>query len=152
MSRIDLTQSLVRLAALCGLAAILAVVPRHAAMAQQSADGLAIARQAVEAIVHLLNPFAPHITEELWEALGHGEPLHATAWPGYDADLAKEDEIELVLQVNGKVRGRVVVPADTAQGELEGVALADPTVQKWLDGKPPRKVIVVPGRLVNVVV
>jgi len=112
----------------------------------------ALARQAVEAIVHLLNPFAPHITEELWEALGHGEPLHATAWPGYDADLAKEDEIELVLQVNGKVRGRVVVPADTAQGELEGVALADPTVQKWLDGKPPRKVIVVPGRLVNVVV
>jgi leucyl-tRNA synthetase len=111
-----------------------------------------LARQAVEAIVHLLNPFAPHVTEELWEALGHGQPLYAAPWPDYDPELAKEDEIELVLQVNGKVRGRVTVAADTPRAELEEVALADPTVQKWLDGKPPRKVVVVPGRLVNVVV
>jgi leucyl-tRNA synthetase len=111
-----------------------------------------LSRQAAETIVHLLNPFAPHITEELWEALGHRDPLHATPWPDYDRSLAKEDEIELVLQVNGKVRGRVTVPADTPQAELEGVALADPAVQKWLDNQPPRKVIVVPGRLVNVVV
>jgi leucyl-tRNA synthetase len=112
----------------------------------------ALARRAVETIVHLLNPFAPHITEELWEVLGHREPLHATPWPDYDPELAKEEEIELVLQVNGKVRGRVTVAADTPQAELEGVALADPAIQKWLDNKPPRKVIVVPGRLVNVVV
>jgi leucyl-tRNA synthetase len=111
-----------------------------------------LSRQAVETIVHLLNPFAPHLTEELWEALGHREPLHATPWPDYDPNLAKEEEIELVLQVNGKVRGRVTVAANTPEAELEGVALADPAVQKWLDNKPPRKVIVVPGRLVNVVV
>jgi len=112
----------------------------------------ALARQTVETIVHLLNPFAPHITEELWEALGHGEPLHATPWPDFDPALATEDEIELVVQINGKVRSRLVVAADTAQEALETAALADPTVQKWLDGKSPRKVIVVPGRLVNVVV
>jgi leucyl-tRNA synthetase len=111
-----------------------------------------LARRAVETIVHLLNPFAPHITEELWESLGHREPLHATPWPNYDAELAKEEEIELVLQVNGKVRGRVTVAADTPNEALEATALADPAVQKWLSNKPPRKVIVVPGRLVNVVV
>jgi len=112
----------------------------------------ALAREAVEAIVHLLNPFAPHITEELWEVLGHGVPLHSTPWPDCDPELAKDDEIELVVQVNGKVRSRLVVAADTAKEALEIAALADPTVQKWLDGKAPRKVIVVPGRLVNVVV
>jgi leucyl-tRNA synthetase len=111
----------------------------------------ALSRKTVETIVHLLNPFAPHITEELWESLGHREPLHAAPWPDYDRSLAKEDEIELVLQVNGKVRGRVTVAADAPQAELERVALTDPAVQRWLDGKAPRKVIVIPGRLVNVV-
>jgi len=112
----------------------------------------AVARAAVEGIVHLLNPFAPHITEELWAALGHADPLYTTAWPGFDAALAKEETIELVCQVNGKVRTRLTVAADAGREELEAVALADPTIQKWLDGKAPRKVIVVPGRLVNVVV
>jgi len=112
----------------------------------------AVARAAVEGIVHLLNPFAPHITEELWVALGHAEPLYATPWPSFDAALAKEETIELVCQVNGKVRARLTVAADADRATLEAAALADPTIQKWLDGKAPRKVIVVPGRLVNVVV
>jgi len=112
----------------------------------------AVARPAVEGIVHLLNPFAPHLTEELWAALGHPAPLYATPWPGFDEELAKEETIELVCQVNGKVRSRLSVAANAGQAALEAAALADPMVQKWLAGKRPRKVIVVPGRLVNVVV
>ncbi|MBI3332537.1 MAG: leucine--tRNA ligase [Candidatus Omnitrophica bacterium] len=109
-------------------------------------------REAVEVLVQLLNPFAPHLTEELWERLGHREILARTPWPRHDPALLEESEITLLLQVNGKLRSRLTVPVGLGEEGLKARALADPAVRKWLDGKPPRQVIVVRGRLVNVVV
>jgi leucyl-tRNA synthetase len=110
------------------------------------------AREALEALVQLLSPFAPHFAEELWEKLGHTEWLSRSRWPAYDPALLVQKEITLVVQVNGKVRSRITVPADLDKEVLRAKVLAAPAVQKWLDGKPPRDVIVVPNRLVNVVV
>ena len=109
-------------------------------------------REAVEALVQLLNPFAPHMTEELWERLGHREMLAKSRWPTYDSTLVVEKEVTLVVQVNGKVRSRLTVPADLDKEALKAQALADPAVLRWLEGKSPRDVIVVPNRLVNIVV
>ncbi|MFQ5418929.1 MAG: class I tRNA ligase family protein, partial [Anaerolineae bacterium] len=99
----------------------------------------------------VLAPIAPHITEELWAQRGHAYSIHQQAWPQWDADIAKEDVITLVVQVNGKVRDRIEAPADSTNEALQELALASPNVQKHLDGRPPRKVIVVKGKLVNVV-
>ncbi|MBI1953616.1 MAG: leucine--tRNA ligase [Candidatus Omnitrophica bacterium] len=110
------------------------------------------AREAVETLVRLLAPFAPHMAEELWERLGHKELLVSNPWPAHEASLLVEKEVTLVIQVNGKVRSRVTVPAGQDKETLKAKVLADPAVQKWLDGKPARDLIVVPDRLVNVVV
>ena len=110
-----------------------------------------IGRQAAEAFLIVLSPFAPHIAETLWTSLGHAEsPAHAT-WPQYDEQKAADDEIEVVFQVNGKVRGRATLPATADDGELEQAALADEGVLRALEGRAPKRVIVVRGRLVNVV-
>lgn len=100
----------------------------------------------------LLAPMAPHIAEELWERLGHRESLFRQAWPSHDAAWLQSDTVELVVQVNGKVRSRVTVPSDIMEEELRRVVLADEQVQRWLDGQPIRQFVVVPQRLVNVVV
>ncbi len=109
-------------------------------------------RSVLEPFVLLLSPFAPHLAEELWHALGHKETLAYEPWPAFDAALAKEDEIEVPVQINGKVRHRLTVPADVDAKTLEALALADPKVRELLAGKAPRKVIVVPKKLVNIVV
>jgi leucyl-tRNA synthetase len=106
----------------------------------------------VETLVRLLAPFAPHAAEELWERLGHKELLVLHPWPTHEASLLVEKEVTLVIQVNGKVRSRLTVPAGTDKESLKAKVLADPAVQKWLDGKTARDLIVVPDRLVNVVV
>ena len=110
------------------------------------------AREAVETLVRLLNPLAPHITEELWERAGHKELLARHSWPAYDASLLKMTKVALVVQVNGKVRSRVTVPVDSSREGVQAQVLADPAVQKWLEGHPPKEIIIVPNRLVNVVV
>ena len=99
----------------------------------------------------LLNPFAPHLTEELWERLGYPGSCLEERWPSYDEALLVEDELEMVVQVNGKVRARIMVAAGAAQDLVEAAAQADPKVQGHLEGLTVRKVIVVPGRLVNIV-
>ena len=109
-------------------------------------------RSALEPFVLLLSPFAPHLAEELWRTLGHKETLAYEPWPAFDPALAKEDEIEVPVQINGKVRLRLTVPADVDEAALEALALADPKVRELLGGKEPRKVIVVPKKLVNIVV
>ncbi len=109
-------------------------------------------QEALPALVQMLAPFAPYAAEELWEQLGRQGPLLRAPWPGYDPALAAEEEVEVVLQVNGKLRGRLVVPLQTPQSELERRALADPKVRAHLDGKQIVKVVVVPDKLVNVVV
>jgi leucyl-tRNA synthetase len=108
-------------------------------------------RAALEPFVLLLAPFAPHLAEELWHALGHGNTLAYEAWPVYDPALLVASTIEIPVQVNGKVRARLVVAPDTAKEELEKLALADAKVQENLGGRAPKKVIVVPGKLVNIV-
>ncbi|MGY2063200.1 class I tRNA ligase family protein, partial [Nocardia gipuzkoensis] len=96
-------------------------------------------------------PTAPHIAEELWERLGHTTSLAHGPFPTADPALLVEDSVEYPIQVNGKVRSRVSVPADADPKAVEAAALSDEKLQEFLNGKPPRKVIVVPGRLVNVV-
>jgi leucyl-tRNA synthetase len=108
-------------------------------------------RSALEPFVLLLSPFAPHLAEELWRALGRRETLAYEPWPAFDPALAKEDEIEVPVQINGKVRHRLTVPADVDAAALEALALADPKVRELLGGKTPKKVIVVPKKLVNIV-
>ncbi|MCG8447983.1 MAG: leucine--tRNA ligase, partial [Pirellulales bacterium] len=109
-------------------------------------------RSAMEAIVLLLSPFAPHIAEELWQALGHQESLAYEPWPIYDEALLVEDEIEIPVQFKGKVRCKITVPAEAGQAQTEQLALENPRVVELLDGKEIIKTIVIPGRLVNFVV
>jgi leucyl-tRNA synthetase len=108
-------------------------------------------RAALEPFVLILSPFAPHLAEELWHALGHTNTLAYESWPKYDPALTKADEIEVPVQVNGKVRSKLTVPADVSDEALREAALADPRVRESLAGKTVRKVIVVPRKLVNVV-
>jgi leucyl-tRNA synthetase len=107
---------------------------------------------AVKILLQLLNPFAPHLTEELWEQLGFEGIVADQPWPTYDPAALVEDELELVVQINGKVRDKLVVKRDASPAEVEAAALASPRAQEWTAGKTIRKVIVVPGKLVNVVV
>lgn len=108
-------------------------------------------REAVETLVLLLSPFAPHLGEELWQRLGHEPPIVRVPWPTWDEALCAEDEVEVVIQVNGKVRDQVKVPLDTPEEDLERLARASEKVQRHLGGREPRKVIVVKNRLVNLV-
>jgi len=109
-------------------------------------------RWVTETLVILLAPFAPHIAEELWEALGHTDGIFARRWPEYDPAMLLEAMATVVVQVNGKVRGRVEVAHDAREQDVVAAALADPTVQVHVGGKPIRRQVVVPGRLVNLVV
>ncbi len=108
--------------------------------------------EAIHTLLLLIAPVAPHIAEELWLRTGHEYSVHQQRWPVADPELAAEEEIEIVLQVNGKVRDKLVVPADADEAQLRTVAMESDRVQSHLGGKAIRKVIVVPGRLVNIVV
>jgi len=108
------------------------------------------ARFAAETAVSLLQPYAPHVTEELWERLGRAR-LWTEPWPTPDEALLEQDTVEIAVQVNGKLRDRLVVPAGATDDELVALALASDRVQAHVNGEP-RRTIVVPGRLVNVVV
>jgi leucyl-tRNA synthetase len=107
--------------------------------------------ECVELYLKMLAPVAPHITEELWQRTGHAYSIHTQAWPRVDEAAAAQQEIVLVVQVNGKVRDRVTVPAEVSEEQAKAAALSSPAVQKSLEGKPPRQVIYVKGRLVNIV-
>jgi leucyl-tRNA synthetase len=107
--------------------------------------------EAVNSLLLVLAPIAPHITEELWAQRGHVYSVHQQPWPEWDAEAAKEESITLVVQINGKVRDKIETDAGQDDEVLKEIALASEKVQGWLDGKPPRKVIVVKGRLVNIV-
>jgi len=115
-------------------------------------ETLGVVREALEALVRMLSPFAPHTAEELWEMLGHTNGLAAARWPEFDAEVAKTDEIVVPVQINGKVRSRVTVPAEASEQEVEAMALADPAVVTHTVGKTIKKVVVAKGRLVSLVV
>ena len=114
-------------------------------------EALAVVREALEALVLMLAPFTPHLSEELWEALGHGEGVEAAGWPAFDPDVARVETVVLPVQVNGKVRARVTAAVDTAEDELRRLALAQPQVRAHVAGKTVARVVVVPGRLVSIV-
>jgi len=113
---------------------------------------LGILREALESVVVLLSPIVPHICEELWEMLGQTESISRVSWPQYKADLLQEEEVLLVIQVNGKLRGRITVGAHASEEELKDVVLANQRIQEALKGQAVKKFIVVPKRLVNLVV
>jgi leucyl-tRNA synthetase len=116
-----------------------------------TASGRRALRLALESVIRLLSPFAPHLAEELWERTGHQGLLMLSAWPAYDPALAREEMATVVVQVNGKVRDRFEAVPDLPAAELEAAALALPKIQAVLGGKPPRKVIAVRNKLVSIV-
>ena len=118
---------------------------------QESETDHAIMREAVEGVLRLLNPITPHICHHLWQALGHDTPVEYAGWPEADPAALVEDEKLIVVQVNGKVRAKMTVAADAAKEAVEADALAQANVQQFIEGKTVRKIIVVPGKLVNIV-
>jgi len=124
----------------------------HLKISADSSDSAKIVfRDAMVNVVLLLSPFAPHIAEELWIELGHDAGIMNADWPVVNEEALKRDEIEMVVQVNGKVRDKIKIAA-APQDEIEAAALAAEKVQQWLEGRTVRKVIIVPGRLVNIAV
>ena len=119
---------------------------------ERSAQAPKVAREAIESLIVMLSPFAPHTMEELWQMYGHGDGLIAAKWPVFDAEAAKAEELEIPVQVNGKLRGVVRVPPVITDAELEKMALADGNVQAHIAGKSVKKVVIVKGRLVSIVV
>lgn len=107
---------------------------------------------AVESLLQLLSPFAPHITEELWHQMGNSDTIHVDHWPAWDNKYLQADNMTIVVQVNGKLRAKLEVVADTSEEQIKELALAEGNVQAFMDNKKPTKVIYVPGRLVNIVV
>jgi leucyl-tRNA synthetase len=115
-------------------------------------ETMMVFREAVEAILLLINPMVPHIAEELWQTLGHTTSLQACCWPGAQAEALTEATITVVVQVNGKVRSKLVAPAGATDEEIKDWALNDPAIQKWLKDGPPRRVVLARRKLVNIVV
>jgi len=111
-----------------------------------------IVYEGMSILLRLLHPICPHVTHVLWRELGFAGELMNTPWPEVDESALEQDEIELVLQVNGKLRGHMRAPKAADRAALERLALENEAVQKFTNGQPPKKVVVVPGRLVNVVV
>lgn len=109
-------------------------------------------KEALEALVKLSSPFAPHLAEELWEMLGHKSSVLKAGWPTYDPEIAKEEELLIVVQVNGKVRSRITVQESIDEEDLKERALTDEKIQSWVNGKKITKIVVVPKKLVNIVV
>ena len=111
-----------------------------------------VMRRVIESLALMLAPFAPYVAQEIWEELGNEGPVFRHPWPAFDPELAKEDEAEIVVQVNGKLRGRIYAPFGTPKEVLEAAALADEKVKPFLEGKQVVKRITVPDKLVNIVV
>jgi leucyl-tRNA synthetase len=110
-----------------------------------------ILQEALSGLIRLLAPFAPHIAEEFWSRLGGEGSVHQQSWPSVDPSALIQDTISIVIQVKGKVRGSIQAPADADKATLEFMALSSDVASKWLEGAPPKRVIVVPGKLVNLV-
>jgi leucyl-tRNA synthetase len=115
------------------------------------AETAAVLKEAIEALLLMLSPFAPHMAEELWARLGHEGGVTAAGWPAYDPEVARLEEVVLPVQVNGKVRARITASADASDAELEALALAHPHVQAHIAGRTVGKVVIVKGRLIGVV-
>ena len=120
--------------------------------AEASADVAWALREGFEALAHLIGPMMPHLAEELWGQLGHEDLIAERAWPVPDLDLITEDSVTIAVQVGGKLRATLEIARDLPEGDVEAAALAHIKVQKAIEGRAVRKVIVVPNKVVNVVV
>ncbi|MBT8125976.1 MAG: leucine--tRNA ligase [Gammaproteobacteria bacterium] len=134
------------------IAAIMELMNHLGRFDDDSEQGQAVLHEAVSAVVMMLSPIVPHITQHLWQQLGHGSLLAEQHWPDYDESALERDQIELVVQVNGKLRSKISVPANADNDAIENTALNDDKIQRNIQDRTVRKVIIVPGRLVNVVV
>ena len=112
-----------------------------------------ILNRAIESIVLLLSPFTPHMCEELWQKIGHSdESIVHVPWPQYDEGALKQDTIQIIAQVNGKLRGKFDISVESNEDEIKELVLADQKIQEFIQNKPVKKFIYVPGKLVNLVV
>ncbi len=111
-----------------------------------------LGRFALETYLVMLAPMAPHITEEFWRALGHNQSIHLESWPKFDPALTKEETVTVVVQINGKVRDRLQVEAGAPEADITALALASDAVKRHLDGKTPKKIIYVAGKMLSIVV
>jgi len=133
------------------IAAIMELLNHLQKAPQEDAQDIAIMREAVESVLLLLNPITPHISHTLWNVLGHKGDIDTAAWPVADEKALIEDEKLIIVQVNGKLRAKMTIAADASKDDIEAAAKAQSNVQQFLEGKAIRKVIVVPGKLVNIV-
>jgi leucyl-tRNA synthetase len=117
-----------------------------------SEEEKAVFRFAVEQLLLLLSPFSPHIAEELWAAIGNKPSIFEHSWPVWDEEVAKEEQIELVIQVNGKLRSKVMISVGMSDDEVKKIALVDQRIQEIIGESEIRKVLVVKGKLVNIVI
>jgi leucyl-tRNA synthetase len=120
--------------------------------AEEENISVALVPEILTTLALLLAPFAPYLAQEIWDELGNPGPVFRATWPEFDAELAKAEEAEIVIQVNGKLRGRMYASFGTGREELESRALADEKVLPFLEGRKVMKLITVPDRLVNIVV
>jgi leucyl-tRNA synthetase len=134
------------------IAAIMELLNELGRFDDDSEQGRAVMHEAIVAVVLMLSPIVPHITQNLWQQMGHDSLVAEQAWPGCDESALERDSIELVVQVNGKLRSKIHVPVDADNDAIESIALNDERIQINIQDKTVRKVIVVPGRLVNLVV
>ena len=134
------------------IAANMELVNTLAKFTDNSDNGIAVRQEALEAIVLMLAPMVPHICHQLWLDLGHEEPVVSASWPKVDSSALEQDTIELVIQVNGKLRSKISVSATATSEEVQSMALQDEQALRFIEGKPILKVIVVPKKLVNIVV
>lgn len=133
------------------ISALMELVNEATGFEAEDDNGRAALRFAVEQALLLLSPFTPHIAEELWSSLGNEPPVSGRRWPAWDEDLASDEEVELVIQINGKLRGKLTVPTGLDDEEIRRIALADDKTREWIGVKNVRKTIVVKGKLINIV-
>lgn len=134
------------------IAAVMELMNSIAKFNAETPTSRAVLQETLELVVQILSPITPHICHHLWQTLGHEEAIINVPWPSVDENALKQDNIELMIQVNGKLRAKVSVPAEAEQSVIEAAAYADENVQRFTEGKDVRKVILVPGRLLNIVV
>ena len=134
------------------LSSIMELVNAYYAVLDSETVSAGLVREVGLTLLKLLAPFAPHITEELWQRLGEAGSIHAQRWPVYEESATQQAEVEIVLQINGKVRDRILVAADLDAAAMEKAALGQPKVQKYTEGMTIVKVVAVPKKLVNIVV
>lgn len=134
------------------IAAVMEMLNALSACAPESDNDKAVMREGMETAVLLLAPIVPHITEQIWSAMGHADSIIDAGWPKADPEALQRDELDMVVQVNGKLRGHISVPVRMNDEQIKTLALENQNVQRFIGQKQISKVVVVPGRLVNIVI